>query len=218
MTTLSETDPQLTQQPAKRAQFPLWFLLFVIPTIAGLGFAIYSNWKQQSQVRAELVAHQAILKAEIETLESEIALVRQIDLTIQGQADKWKSAEEVIRSLKGQSAEWETIGFGFIEIPIWHDSHTFLLQADEADLHQLVSLLREEFRKGSDSTKFAFLCFVAHIPDNAPQHVETLSEDVQQLVELISTDDDPRLKMKEKKIREAFNLVEVADGEEGQSE
>lgn len=201
---MSELDQDTAQQPPKRAQFPLWFLLFVIPTVAGLGLAIYTNGHRQSQMRAELTAHQEVLHERIATLESEIALVQHVDRQIQERADRWKSADAVVdyllkyRKLEGRS--------GYEEVSTWHESRCFFVQADEPQLHRLLKLILEKYPESSVEDKVLLLNFVASIPQFAPDHTGTLADKARQLAKQVPEDGLPQLRESARRIRAVFPI------------
>lgn len=212
MTILSETEPHLTQQPAKRTQFPLWFLLFVIPTIAGLGFAIYSNWQEQVRTRADLIARRAVLRDKIALLDSEIALVEQVGRQIQQRADRWKSTEAVIdyltlyRQLEGRTSDES--------VSVWHELRCFFVQADEQKLHRLMKRIQEAYSKGDADDRFLLLDFAVSIPLFSPEHTKALKEDARQLAEMVPPDGPPLLKEQALRLRKAFDLS-LSTGEDG---
>ncbi|MBA2113331.1 hypothetical protein [Bremerella alba] len=211
---MPETEPDVAQPPSKRAQFPLWFLLFVIPTVAGLGSAIYANWQEQAQVRADLIAHQAVLHDRIATMESEIALVQQLDRQIYQQVYHWKTADAVVDYLTNYHQNEGSPEQGFYEVPLWHDVNRFFLQADEADLHRLLKLMREAYPKCDDSNKYSILDLAVNVPVNAPRHVNALAEDARRLADVVPADANPLLRKQAKRLRQAFNLDEFSDGKE----
>ncbi|QDU73241.1 hypothetical protein Pan97_02080 [Bremerella volcania] len=201
---MSEIEQDESRQPAKRAQFPLWFLLFVLPTIAGLGIAIYTNWHEQARTRADLIAQRAVLLERVATLESEIALVEQISRQIQQRADRWKSTEAVVdyltryNQLEGRS--------GDESISAWDESRCFFVQADEQKLHRLMKRIQEEYPKGDVSNQFLLLDFAVRIPQFSPDYTAALAEDARQLAEMVPSDGDPLLKKQSIRLREAFGL------------
>lgn len=211
---MNETDQDIAPQPSKRAQFPLWFLLFVIPTIAGLGFAIFANWQEQARTRADLIAHQAMLRDKIAMLKSEIALAQQVDRQVQAEADRWKSPDTVADYLKSFHQNEKFSEPGFYEIMFVHDINIFFLHADEADLHRLLNLLQEAFPKCDDSNKFAILDFVLSIPTHAPSYRDALAADVQRLADLVPEDAPAKLREHAESLRQAFQRNTVSPGEE----
>lgn len=211
---MNETDQDVQQQPPKRTQFPLWFLLFVIPTVAGLGFAIYTNWHQQSQMRADLIAHQEVLRERIATMESEIALVEQMAKQIQWRADRWKSADSVVDYLKAYHENERAPGHGSFEVPLGHDLNTFFLRADEGDMHRLLKLLRETYPACDNSNKYSLLDFAINIPTHAPHYVHALTEDARRLAEVVPDDANPLVRKQAQKLRQVFHLDETSGDEE----
>ncbi|WDI44269.1 hypothetical protein [Bremerella sp. P1] len=199
---MSETDQDIAQQPPKRAQFPLWFLLFVIPTIAGLGLAIYTNWHRQSQMRSDLIAHQEVLHERMVTLESEIALVQYVDHQIQERADRWKTADAVVDYLKGYHQRDGRSGFQAISV--WHELRCFFVQADEQELHRLLKLMKEEFPDCEVQDQFTMLDLVVSIPEFAPAHAAALAGDAHQIADLVPPDGHPRLIEQATRLREVF--------------
>lgn len=215
---MSETNQDVPQQPPKRAQFPLWFLLFVIPTIAGLGFAIYANWQEQSRTRADLIAQQVILRDKIAMLKTEIALARQVERQVQLQADHWKSADVVVHYLKAYRQHEGMYEPAFYDVPFRHDINGFFLQADEPEMHRLLELLRRAYPSCEESNKFAILDFATNIPIHAPDHVVALAEDARRLADLVSDDAHSALKERAESLRQAFNVDSASSDEEVKSE
>ena len=212
---MSETDHDATPPPPKRAQFSLWFLLFVVPTITGLGIAIYTNWHQQARARADLAAHRAVLHEKIAHLKSEVALLKQVGWQIQRRADQWKSADAIVDHLKARNQR-EDIEEGVLrDVAPWPSEYNvFFLQADEKELLRLLQLIRKEYRECDASTRFTLLSFTARIPEYAPEHVESLAEDARRLVEELPRDDQFLFLSKVNQLRDAFHLADPTIAEE----
>lgn len=214
---MNATDPDETKPPATRAQFPLWFLLFVIPTIAGLAIAIYTNWHQQAQVRADLIAHREVLREKIATMESEIALVEQVDQQIRWHAYDWKSPTAVVQHLKNMRASDETPREGFYEVVLWPIAGTFFVQADTQDLEELLQRMREAYPESDPQAQFLMLELAVNIPVYAPDSVSELTEPARQLVEIVPEDGSPKLKQQASRIRTAFDLGDTSSVERGEA-
>lgn len=216
-TAMSETDHDQASQPARRTQFPLWFLLFVIPTIAGLGFAIFSNWQEQARTRADLIAQRAILQDERAALWSEIALVDQVDQQIVREAGRWDSPDAVVHYLQSYHDNEGFANQGFYEVPFWHDINGFFLHADEADLHRLLALMRKNYPDCDNSNKYSMLEFAINLPTHSPGHVDALTEDAWRLAEDVSDDAHPLLKKQARRLRQAFPVdTDASDKEAAQ--
>jgi len=211
---MNETGQDATSTPEKRVQFPLWFLLFVIPTIAGLGFAIYTNGREQARASVDLLAQEAVLRDKIALLESEIARAQQVDQAVQWHADRWKSPEAVVDYFKSfhhneESTEKAVYGFPFL-----HSIGAFFIQADEADLRRLLKLLREAYPTCDDSNKYSLLDFAIHIPTHAPSHVDALAEDARLLADVVPENARSELQQQAERLRRAFHLDKASQDEE----
>jgi len=205
---MSEIDQDAPHPPPKRAQFPLWFLLFVLPTVAGLGSAIYANWQKQAQTGADLAAQQAILREKIAMLQSEIALAQQVHSQVRAQANRWKTPESVVAYLQRYYQDIEAHEHGFYEVPLSHRISCFYVQADEQDLRRLLILLREAYPKCDSTNQYSLLDVAVKMPVYAPDKVDRLAGEARRLAEVVPNDSHPRIRQQVDKLLAAFHLDE----------
>ncbi len=191
---------------SNRTQFPLWFLLFVIPTIAGLAIAIFTNWRQQAQVRADLIAHREVLQARIQQMDSEIALVQQVDKQIRSYSNHWKSPTVVVQHLQRMGAHDGAPAKDIYEVDRDHELSTFFVQANVQELKELLQLIREAYPQCDPATQSVMLDVAVNIPNYAPDAVTKLTEQARQLEEVLPKDGPPQLKQQASQLRQAFQL------------
>lgn len=209
----------LEEQPrrATRPQFPLWFLLFVLPTIAGLGFAIYANFQEQAKLRESLELQQVILQAKNVDVELEIKRWNVIAVRARRNWDRWKSADAVVDYLKIQMGRHEQGPVVFETVPSDSEMRLFFHQADDYDLRRLLQLMQQEYGTLGVGSKYAMFDLVSRLPQFVPGKVETLRRDVKELLAKVTNEDHAMVQAKANNAREAFQLDDEAISREAAS-
>ncbi|PQO36985.1 hypothetical protein C5Y96_07435 [Blastopirellula marina] len=133
---MSETEQEIEQRPSQRTQFPLWFLLFVLPTIAGMIFAVYSAFAAQDKRYRDLMAEQAMLIQECSEAEARMSKLSRAEQSFDGAVTRWNSPDAVLSEIKTTNP---TVHWGE------RDLVYFFLQANDHQLHELVDLLAKEY-------------------------------------------------------------------------
>ncbi|MFN3150414.1 hypothetical protein [Bremerella sp.] len=161
--------PQDLPQPRSRwPQFSLWFLLFVIPTVAGALFGICAAFAMHQQRFHDLMAQQAVEIQELSNAELRRDRLKQLSESLQKKQQEWQSTQSVIAMVEGPGpyaifSQVDVPG-RFTHIPVVKDSIHFYAQASDEQLEELVNQLVQRYPAAEESVQLRILACLGSLP------------------------------------------------------
>lgn len=162
--------------------------MFVLPTIAGLSFAIYAKHQRQQEAQEELMAIQAGLVEEQHAIAMQLANLTQVPDSIQQNLQNFKSPEQVIARLQNPLVPQMNPnggGGGYHEIEDASDFMFFFVQANDDDVRKLFARMQELYPHTTRITQFQILNLLARLPEFAPDRLDAIAGEVKAFVEPI---------------------------------
>lgn len=191
--------PQDLPQPRSRwPQFSLWFLLFVIPTVAGIVFSVYSAFAAQDKRFRDLMAEQALLIQECSEVKARMNGLAKAEESLEKLINARNSPESVLFDIE-------------MTLPSWYSMDEsgpayFFLQANDQQLHDLVDLLIERFPDSHPRIKPSILARLSCVPEYVvPERLEGLRDKVRKFAEPLQFDSDERIQQLAAETLFAFN-------------
>lgn len=174
-----------THKPT-RPQFSLWFLLFVIPTIAGIAFGAYSAFAAQDKRFRDLMAEKAMLLRESSEAEVRKNKLTRAEHSLEKILAEWNSPEAVLFEIKTRPPA----GYSQERDPVY-----FFLQASDQQLQDLVDLLAERFPDSHREIQIHILeCLRSFSGYVVSDRLDGLRGKVREFVEPLQFDSDDRIR------------------------
>lgn len=190
--------PQDLPQPRSRwPQFSLWFLLFVIPTVAGIVLGAYSAVAAQDKRFRDLIAEHALVIQECSEAEARHKSLVRIEQAYEEMIAEWNSPDAILIEIRttNPTVKWAR-----------RDPVYFFLQASDQQLDELVDLLAENFPDSHPAIQARILECVKSFPEYVvAERLKGLREKVRRFVEPLQFDSDERIQQLAAETLFAFN-------------
>ncbi len=161
----------------KWPQFPLWFLLFVLPTAAGASLGICTAFVRHEQRFHDLMAQKSIEIQNLSSAELQRDRLKQLSESLQKKQQEWQSVERVIAMVESPGPYEIFSRFDvprrFSQVPVVKDSIHFYTQASDQQIEELVSQLIQRYPAADESAKLRILACLQNLP--AYVHAERLA-------------------------------------------
>lgn len=159
---------EVSRQTCKRPQFSLWVLLFVVPTIAGMIFAVYSTFAAQEKRYRDLIAEEATLYQESKITEIRLGNLRRMMEAHHHRQEEWRKPESVLFYIKHMDlisqGERGSSGVSLLRLPTINDAIYSFTQANDEQLLDLVDLLIEQYPQLEVSIQYRVLECLKNLP------------------------------------------------------
>ena len=169
-------DNEEKQPRRSRLQFSLGMLLFVIPTIAGLGFGYVSltqQWERTIEQKQEQLA-ELVMQRKVAEMERARSFVMLDD--VEQKLDQFREPEEIVRQ-----TGLRLYGGGFAKDQ--NDLIYFERQANDDDLLELVSQLEAKLNDSSRAQVERIVTYLERLPQVAYQRRQVIAQKVRQALE-----------------------------------
>ncbi|RCS52862.1 hypothetical protein DTL42_08515 [Bremerella cremea] len=190
-----------------RFRFPLWMLVFVLPTIAALGFAYLSltwQWaKQIEQAQADI----AQLKAEELMASVENHFVRQQMAPIEAQLEKYRQPQAIV-----QQAQLRLYGGGLGQTE-WGLSY-FAYQASDDDIRELVLGFQQELNDASEKHKLRILDFLERMLFVFADRKRLFAHDVSAIAKQLGNDPSAKVAARAKRVDALYQAALSAENQQ----
>lgn len=188
--------------------------MFVLPTIAGLLFAMYANRQRQQKVREELLMQQVDLIDQRQAIKELQANWDSLQSDMQQNLREFQDSEKVIARLHHPLIPpMNPIGggSGYYEVEDASDFLFFFVQADDDDVRELFGKMQEVYPKASHITQFQILNLLARLPEFAPDRLNAIAEEVKVFVEPLKEQTNQKLAGQAQVVWKTFGFEEASN-------
>ncbi|PQO32540.1 hypothetical protein DTL21_20230 [Bremerella cremea] len=206
MNETSEPQPNLL-----RGQFPLWVLLFVVPTVIAISCALYLTFDAQAKEHARLLEEAAVAKQALAAAENRRDRLNRLNASLDIKQAQWRSPESIVLMVKARLPRMPGAPPDYWE-PLYlvHPSMHFYIQATDDDLKQLVARLIEVYPDLQPEAKFRALDCLAKLPNYfLPHRVELVRPEIQEFAERLGDSLDARLRNKATQLSAQYSRAEM---------
>ena len=195
-----------------RFQFPLWVLMFVLPTIAGLLFAMYANQQRQLKVREELMMQQAELAEMLVELRHTGDDWLHLQAEMRERLQQYKDPQWVLTRMNHPfvpPTAPKQGSKGYCEVEDASDFLGFFVQANDDDMRTLLRKMEEVYPRTTHVTQFQILNLLARLPEFAPERMPAIAAEVKAFVEPLQSQSDQKLAGQAKAVWQTFGFEET---------
>lgn len=196
------------EEGPRRFQFPLWALLFLMPTFVATVCGGWVAIQSQLAVRQELKEELAMLRTERDAIDDRVRRLRNVVEGNERSLAEWRSPGAVIKYLQGLRRDAQgriTSSYPF-ERRYPSEMAYFFHQASDDDLRQLADLL-SEVNPGRNPQECArrLECF-SMFPEFVPDRLHVVAEDVKRMATPLQGHPHPEIAKSARMALQAFDL------------
>lgn len=185
--------------------------MFVLPTIAGLLFAMYANQQRQLKVREELMMQQVGLHETLAELRRNRDGWRHLQDAMRKNLQKYKDPQWVLTRMNHPFAPPTAPkqgSQGYYEVEDASEFLTFFVQASDDDMRALLRKMEEVYPQTTHVTQFQILNLLARLPEFAPERMPAIAAEVKAFVEPLLEQNDQKLASQAKAVWQTFGFEE----------
>ncbi len=190
MTEASEPQPNLL-----RGQFPLWVLLFVLPTLIAISCAVYLAFDAQAKEQTRLQDEEATHRLLLLSAQNHLSRLNRMNASLEIKQLQWKSPLSIVQMVKNPPPATfnSQSAFTWVSLFLVHDSIHFYLQASDEDLQQLVDQLIAIFPESRPEVQYRVLDCLEKLPLYVADRMEPVRKDIEDFLAKLPENSDPRM-------------------------
>lgn len=196
------------EESPRRFQFPLWALLFVIPTVVAMICGSYIPFRKQLERRTELQEQIALAENEIRQHQRQAMHLRRSVEEIGQTLDHWRRPDAVIEYLLNPD-DHRAYGYGILYSGVRSypsDMQFFFARASDDDLKLLVRQMTAVYPGCNAEARFRILACLSMFPEFVPDRLHVVAKDVQRLATRQQDDPDEVVAITARDALKAFGL------------
>ncbi|PQO27021.1 hypothetical protein [Blastopirellula marina] len=189
------TSDQEPQPSILRGQFPLWVLLFVLPTLIAIGCAVYLAFAAQAKAQARLQDQEARIRQDLVAAQQRLARLNRLNASLEIKQLQWKSPFSIVQMVKNpppKAPNTQSV-FTWESLYLVHHSIHFYLQASDEDLRQLVDQLIALYPESRPEVQYRVLDCLEKLPLYMADRIEVVRNDIEDFIATLPEDSDPRI-------------------------
>lgn len=189
------TSDQEPKPSILRGQFPLWVLLFVLPTLIAISCAVYLAFAAQAKEQARLQEQEARIRQELAAAHLRLARLNRLNASLEIKQLQWKSPFSIVQMVKNPPPKTPNAQSAFTWESLYLVSHSihFYLQASDEDLRQLVDQLIAIYPESRPEVQYRVLDCLGKLPMYVADRVEVVRKDIEDFIATLPENSDPRM-------------------------
>ncbi|RCS52866.1 hypothetical protein DTL42_08535 [Bremerella cremea] len=204
------TSDQEPKPSILRGQFPLWVLLFVLPTLIASGCAVYLAFAAQAKEQARLQEQEARTRQELAAAQLRLSRLNRMNASLEIKQLRWKSPLSIVQAVKNPPPKTPSVQSASHWEPLYlvRNSIHFYLQASDEELQQLVSQLIAIYPESRPEVQYRVLDCLEKLPAYVADRSELVRKEIEDFLATVPEDSDPRIQGMVRRLKVRYSIDE----------